>query len=307
MIQDQLFSMFPVDYHIPGQILLVPPREFVKLRRKDLGKNRMFILVCEGQLTLRLNGISHVMDTCTFLDLLEMVDVQIEELSPELKAWGLFITFSFASESMKNLRVGPQNQLTKWLHIPILSFSIRERDILERQLLLLQESLENRKHHYYQEMVQLYFKAFSLELGNILYCHEENDKDKASSCVEKKDFIVLRFMELVTKHFIAEHNVQFYADRLCISQKHLTRLLKEVLGKTPHEIICDEITHNAMAMLEDDKIPVRQIAEELHFSDQASFCKFFKKQMKIPPMAYRKKIIPEKYMITEEEDIPHSL
>lgn len=63
-----------------------------------------------------------------------------------------------------------------------------------------------------------------------------------------------------------------------------------MLGKTPHDIICGEITHCAMAMLKDDKIPVRQIAEELHFSDQASFCKFFKKQMGIPPMVYRKKI-----------------
>ncbi len=36
-------------------------------------------------------------------------------------------------------------------------------------------------------------------------------------------------------------------------------------------------------------IPVSQIAEELHFSDQASFCKFFKKHKKVTPMAYRRR------------------
>ncbi|MDM8307733.1 helix-turn-helix domain-containing protein [Phocaeicola barnesiae] len=44
-----------------------------------------------------------------------------------------------------------------------------------------------------------------------------------------------------------------------------------------------------MLMLEDERIPVGQIAEELHFSDQASFSKFFKKQMKMAPMLYRRK------------------
>ena len=43
-----------------------------------------------------------------------------------------------------------------------------------------------------------------------------------------------------------------------------------------------------MTLLEDDRISIGQIAERLHFSDQASFCKFFKKQKQISPMAYRR-------------------
>ena len=61
-----------------------------------------------------------------------------------------------------------------------------------------------------------------------------------------------------------------------------------MVGETPHAVICDEITHQAMALLEDDRIPIGQIAEQLHFSDQAAFCKFFKKQKQISPMAYRR-------------------
>ena len=117
--------------------------------------------------------------------------------------------------------------------------------------------------------------------------HQENPNDMPPY-VSKRDFITLNFMTLVSKHFAEEHHIEFYANALCISTKHLTRVVREMVGKTPHAVICDEITHQAMALLEDDRIPIGQIAERLHFSDQAAFCKFFKKQKKISPMAYRR-------------------
>lgn len=77
---------------------------------------------------------------------------------------------------------------------------------------------------------------------------------------------------------------------ICISTKHLSRLVKEVLGKTPHEVICDELIKRATERLNDENISVSQIAEELHFSDQAAFCKSFKKHYAVSPMEYRRKL-----------------
>ena len=134
----------------------------------------------------------------------------------------------------------------------------------------------------------MYFKSFSLELGNIMLSHRE-DTDRFTPHINKYDFITLGFLKLVSRYFSSEHTVDFYAESLCISTKHPTRVVKEKIGKTPHEVICNEIVHQAMLMLEDERIPVGQIAEELHFSDQASFSKFFKKQMKMAPMLYRRK------------------
>ena len=65
---------------------------------------------------------------------------------------------------------------------------------------------------------------------------------------------------------------------------------QEVLGKTPHEVICDELIKRATERLDDENISVSQIAEELHFSDQAAFCKFFKKHYAVSPMEYRRKL-----------------
>lgn len=118
---------------------------------------------------------------------------------------------------------------------------------------------------------------------------QEKNVEQPASYICKQDLIILNFMKLVSTHFAAEHRLDFYANALCISVKHLTRTVRKMTGKTPHTIICDEILGHALHMLDDDSIPISRIAEELHFADQASFCKFFKAQKKKSPMEYRRR------------------
>ncbi len=48
----------------------------------------------------------------------------------------------------------------------------------------------------------------------------------------------MNFMKLICENAVTEHSVTFYADYLCVSTKHLTRLTKETFKQTPHEMIC---------------------------------------------------------------------
>ena len=143
----------------------------------------------------------------------------MEQFSPDLQAWGVFITFEFASESLKNLRPGPQGYLLERLNIPVQELSEKECGTLEHQLLLLRECLSDMKHFYRQELAQLYFKSFSLELGSIMLSHRE-DTDRFTPHINKYDFITLGFLKLVSRYFSSEHTVDFYAESLCISTKY---------------------------------------------------------------------------------------
>ena len=97
----------------------------------------------------------------------------------------------------------------------------------------------------------------------------------------------MNFMKLICENAVTEHSVTFYADYLCVSTKHLTRLTKETFKQTPHEMICKEIIYHALDMLDNHEISIQQISEELNFADMASFSKFFKKHMQVSPVAYR--------------------
>lgn len=290
---EELMPLFSPGSYINGQVLLISPAEFNKLEGKTIHNSRVFLLVCEGCLDMIVNGISSKMKEHTFFECIDTAVLQIENISEKLCAWCLIVDFSFISESLKNLRPGPISYLLTTFEVPIRFFSEQECNTLEVRLQLLADVLNTSRHYYKQELAYLYFKGFNLELGNILFNYVENRKDDYPY-ICKRDFIALNFTTLVEKHFAKEHGVEFYSNALCISTKHLTRIIKELTGKTPHTIICDTIVHHAMTLLEDERLLVSQIAEELNFFDQASFCRFFKRQVTVSPMEYRRKIVNKK-------------
>lgn len=287
MTQQELSTLFPESCRIGNLILLISPDLFYKLERINMAGSRMFMMVCSGNMALTVNDRPYEIEANSYFDIMETTSVRIESTSRDLRGWCLFVSFEFASESLKNLRPGPLHYSLEHPLIRIWHFSETEIARLELQLNLLKETIANTSHYYRRELASVYFKSFSLELGNCMLSHQKNPND-IPPYVSKRDFITLQFMTLVSKHFAEEHQIEFYAKALCISTKHLTRVVKEMMGKTPHAVICDEITHQAMALLEDDNLPIGHIAERLHFSDQGAFCKFFKKQKQISPMAYRR-------------------
>ena len=57
---------------------------------------------------------------------------------------------------------------------------------------------------------------------------------------------------------------------------------------SPHDIIAGEVLSLAVQLLQNDNMLIQQVADVLHFSDQAAFSKFFKKYIGMSPVEYRK-------------------
>jgi AraC-like DNA-binding protein len=95
------------------------------------------------------------------------------------------------------------------------------------------------------------------------------------------------FLRLLSNHFKEERSVQYYAERLFISPKHLTQMLKDTTGRTAGEFIDRAVIIEAKVLLRTPSYNVAQVAEELHFSDQFFFAKFFKKHTGRTPSQFR--------------------
>lgn len=284
----ELQQLFHPSCYIDGHVLLVSPDRFHELKECTIGGSRMSILISRGKLDINICGKDYEMEERSFLDVMDMAEVKINNMSDNLQAWCVVVTFKFVTASLKNLRPVPTEHMFERMNIPLRHIPEDEHKQLERPLIMLKNILSDADHYYRKELSELYYKCFSLELGNIMFKQESSAGD-VSPYICKRDFITLSFFKLVTKHYAEQHYIDFYADTLCVSPKHLNRTIKETTGKTPHAIICEEITIQAMAMLEDENLTIGQIASNLNFSDQAAFCKFFKKQKNVSPMAYRRK------------------
>ena len=65
-----------------------------------------------------------------------------------------------------------------------------------------------------------------------------------------KNNIVERFMELVQEYYRQERLIGFYADKLCITPKYLSKLVKEHTGRSAGEWIENHVILEARAMLQ---------------------------------------------------------
>lgn len=96
---------------------------------------------------------------------------------------------------------------------------------------------------------------------------------------------VSKFRLLILKK--PNNKLDFYAEKLNISTPHLIRIVRKVTGKTPHALISESLLINAKILLKNPNITITEISEELSFSDNSSFGKFFKKHTGFSPHLYR--------------------
>ena len=150
---------------------------------------------------------------------------------------------------------------------------------------VIREKMRERTHFYQKELVQNAFIGFLLDLGNIML----SKKDRLiRPTLSRKEELFEQFLQLLFEHCKEQHVVTFYAERLFITQQYLSLILKELTGKSANKWIDDALIVEAKILLKAPQATVQQVADILHFSDQSTFGKFFKKHMGISPMEYRK-------------------
>lgn len=104
----------------------------------------------------------------------------------------------------------------------------------------------------------------------------------------RKQLLFHRFMHLIHEHALREHQVGFYADRLCISSRYLNEITVEYSkGKTPKELIDEQLTVEIKVQLNKLDLSVEEAAGICCFPDSSYLSRFFKKHTGITPKEFR--------------------
>lgn len=105
--------------------------------------------------------------------------------------------------------------------------------------------------------------------------------------LNRQEELTTNFLNLLSENFKSEKRVQHYAKQLFVTSRHLSQVVKTVTGKTAGEIIDEMVINEAKVLLSSHVMNVSQVADELRFSDQSFFGKFFKKYTGISPSIYK--------------------
>lgn len=139
------------------------------------------------------------------------------------------------------------------------------------------------KDDYTNEILESFFAAILYQFANIIRSKNAISKDKMSRPQE----IVLQFVKLVADFYLVEKTVEFYAQKMLMTSRHLSSVLKQVTGHTAIQIINQYIINEAKALLSSSSLSIKEIATKLKFSDQYAFSHFFKKHLNLSPREYR--------------------
>lgn len=129
----------------------------------------------------------------------------------------------------------------------------------------------------------------SFMINTILLYHEHlaaNNLAKNEMRSKSSTIILNHFFELVVANHSRERTVRFYADKMCITCKHLSMIVKRETGKKPLEWISEYVILEAKSLLKYSGKNIQEISYQLNFPTQSAFGKYFKSFVGISPSEY---------------------
>ena len=144
----------------------------------------------------------------------------------------------------------------------------------------------NGDSEFNDEAIRNGITMFLYVIGNQLQRAVSLQEEKVSILNRREEYF-FRFIDLLAKHYKSSRRIDFYAERLCLTPKYLTTLVRAATGKSAKKWIDDFIISDAMFLLRHSDMSVQQIATDLNFPSQSFFGKFFKDHTGYSPSNFR--------------------
>ena len=246
----------------------------------------LMVLVEAGSAEISIDYMRHEIGANTLITLMPTHIIQVLSVSKELRGKLLIISRSFI-ESFGEAGKKKRSTL-HYMQIrknPCVRLDKEETRLLSGILVSIREKMGRKEHLLHKELLQHAVAGFLIEVANIFLGKKELT---LTPTLSRKEELFEQFLELLSEHCREQHVVTFYAERLFITPQYLSLILKELTGKSANKWIDDALVVEAKILLKAPQVTVQQVADMLHFSDQSTFGKFFKKHMGVSPMEYRK-------------------
>lgn len=112
-------------------------------------------------------------------------------------------------------------------------------------------------------------------------------KPEESKKMSRQESYFRKFMLELNQHYTERQGVTFYAEKLCISPRYLTTIVRRISGLTVTDWMNRYLIMEAKYLLKYSEMSIQEIAFRLSFPDQSFFGKYFKQHMGISPSQYR--------------------
>lgn len=113
-----------------------------------------------------------------------------------------------------------------------------------------------------------------------------NKKRSEEITIQYFEFLDRHLAELISGVSIEMLELQDIANILCVSQKHLIKIIQETSGNHPCHFYVHKILTCTKSLLTNSELTISEIAQRLTY-DPSNFTKFFKKYEGMSPSQFR--------------------
>jgi AraC-like DNA-binding protein len=241
-----------------------------------------FTLVTEGWLTIVYNGMEINLQADDLLIYSPGMSTVIIAASENYRALCLL------ADEHVTLETPVVRDLVNIAYIPIVQLHKPKLSLPHATALHMAEKMReviaylHSDHLYKKEILRMLYAIFLLDMQNAQ--QKSGVQRKISQRVEE---IFIGFIRLLPQHFAEHHDIAFYANKLHITPVYLSRVVRQVAGRTVIDYINQMLLMEASFLLRTSTMSISQIADYLHFADTPSFSKFFSRLKGQSPREYR--------------------
>ena len=166
---------------------------------------------------------------------------------------------------------------------PVIHASEEEAARFTTDLANIRRRIGDKAHAFYKEMIGSLLQTMIYDLFDF-----QVKRGEATSTTDRVGYVTARFFAMLRGGSArTQREVAYYAEQLNVTTKYLSDTVKRVTGTS----VSTHINRSAAAMirerLNDNKLSITQIADEMQFASVSYFSRYCVKQLGMSPTRYR--------------------
>lgn len=210
---------------------------------------------------------------------------QPDELDQNLRVTLICVSASYIS----NIGINPSKVLVEAVEVlrdPCIHLSDDEAEMLHKYVNLALDITKTNSQFVKESIGGLVSSVFYQFAGFLADSKRREDMEKPVRTTRQRQMLE-QFMKLAINDHAREHLVGYYADKMCVTPKYLSKIVKETSGRSVPDWLSELLILDAKNMLRHTDMTIKEISARLNFPSQSFFFRFFKNHTGKTPTQYR--------------------
>lgn len=242
----------------------------------------------EGSVDCSVNLTDYHLTTGTLLLITPGNIIRITQ--PDEPDQNLRVTLICVSASyISNIGINPSKVLVEAVEVlrdPCIHLSDDEAEMLHKYVNLALDITKTNSQFVKESIGGLVSSVFYQFAGFLANSKRREDMEKPVRTTRQRQMLE-QFMKLAINDHAREHLVGYYADKMCVTPKYLSKIVKETSGRSVPDWLSELLILDAKNMLRHTDMTIKEISARLNFPSQSFFFRFFKNHTGQTPTQYR--------------------